>query len=235
MLKVPLHIKVFRKSKNGFSLLEVLLASSLLLLSVSAIVGAIVYGTQSQASTGYRNRALNLANECLEASRNIRDANYASLVPGTYGLSLVNNKWQFSGSSDSTDTIFNRQVSVSAIAPNLSQVVCTVLWNPANQLSGQVSLSTYLSNWRAETGPVLTPKKRGLILYGNSTTNRPIAREYDDTANTFLASENLPIGSSPTSMDVKTSPTKGEAVLTYVNSSGLLRTMCYDDSTDVWT
>src|SRR3989339_749416 len=106
------HYKL--QTSNGFSLVEVILASSVFILLVTSLVGAYLYGEESTALAGNRARATMLAEEGLEAARNIRDANFSNLSDGTHGLVISGNQWTLSGSSDVTD-IFTRSISISII------------------------------------------------------------------------------------------------------------------------
>lgn len=132
---------------KGFSLVEVLLAVVVLALTVTALVGAIIYGQQTTAVAGALSRAVFVAEEGLEAARNMRDSAYANLTAGTSGLAISANKWIFSGSSDVTD-IFTRQVSVVPVDSVRNRVTTTITWQQTLSRSGTMSLVTYLTNWR---------------------------------------------------------------------------------------
>lgn len=139
-------MKLFKQ--KGFSTIEALLASSILVLIVTAFMGAFIYGSESTALAGQRIRAAFLAEEGLEASRNIRDASFSNLSDGTNGLAISGNQWTFSGSSDTTDSFYTRQITISTAGTNRKQVVSTVTWQQNNQRTGNVSLTTYLTNWK---------------------------------------------------------------------------------------
>src|SRR3989339_1628826 len=102
------------QAQQGFSLVEVILSTAVFVLLVTALVGAYLYGQESTALAGNRARATMLAEEGLEAARNIRDANFSNLSDGTHGLVISGNQWTLSGSSDVTD-IFTRSISISII------------------------------------------------------------------------------------------------------------------------
>ncbi len=138
-------------NSKGFSIIEVLLAVSILVLIVTAFMGAFIYGSESTALAGQRARATFLAEEGLEASRNIRDASFSNLADGTKGLAILGNQWIFSGSSDTTDDFYTRQITISTIDSNRKQLVSNVSWQQNNQRTGSVSLTTYLTNWRNAT------------------------------------------------------------------------------------
>lgn len=79
-----------KSRQQGFSPLEVLLAGTLFGFLVVALAGAIVYGRQSVAESGNRNRAVMIAEEGLEASRNIAAASYTNLVDSSGGSTVGN-------------------------------------------------------------------------------------------------------------------------------------------------
>lgn len=137
--------------KDGFSTIEVLLSSTILVLIVTVFMGAYTYGSESTAIAGQRARATFLAEEGLEASRNIRDASFSNLSDGTSGLAISGNQWTFSGSSDTTDSFYTRQITISTAGTDRKQVVSTVSWQQNNQRTGSVSLTTDLTNWRNTT------------------------------------------------------------------------------------
>ncbi len=136
---------------RGFSIVEVLLASTVFALLATALIGAVIYGRESMATAGARGRALLIAEEGLEAGRNIRDSNFADLTDGNYGLSLFGNQWLFSGTSDVVFP-FTRQVAISTPSADRKQVVSTVTWQQTPSRTGTVTLATYHTNWRVATG-----------------------------------------------------------------------------------
>lgn len=136
-------------NSKGFSTIEALLASSILVLIVTAFMGAYVYGSESTALAGQRARATFLAEEGLEASRNIRDDSSSNLVDGTKGLAISASHWTYSGTSDTTDSFYTRQVTISSAGTNRKQVACTVTWQANAQRTGSVSLTTYLNSWKS--------------------------------------------------------------------------------------
>jgi hypothetical protein len=132
----------------GISLVEILLALSILVLLITVVAGALIYGNESAHLAGSRSQASSIAEEGLEAVRNIRDNNFTNLVDGTYGLAVSGNQWVFSGSSDTID-IFTRQIVISTVDTNTKQIVATVSWQENAQRSDSIILTSYLTNWIA--------------------------------------------------------------------------------------
>ena len=133
--------------QKGFSLVEVLLASALLSIVVTTFTLAIIYGQESTALAGGVSRATLLAQEGLEATRNIRDESFSNLFDGSYGLAISGNQWVFSGNSDTTDG-YVRQINISTVDDNRKLITSTVTWQQTPQRAGNVVLTTYLNNWR---------------------------------------------------------------------------------------
>lgn len=134
--------------QKGFSIIEVLLAVTILGLMVTGLVGSIIYGQQSTALAGERVRANLLAEEGLEATRNIRDSSFGDLIDGNHGLAILANQWVFSGTSDAV-AAFTRQVTISTPGTNRKQTGATMTWQQTPSQSGSVTLTTYHTNWRA--------------------------------------------------------------------------------------
>lgn len=132
---------------QGFSIVEVLLSGALLVLIITAFVGAIIYGEQSTSVAGGISRASFLAEEGVEAVRNIRDESFSNLVDGAYGLLVSNHKWVLSGNSDETDG-YVRQINISTIDTNKKLITSTITWQETPQRTGNVVLTTELTNWK---------------------------------------------------------------------------------------
>jgi len=135
------------RGSQGFSLVELLLAVTVFALLTAGIIGAIVYARSSTASAGDHVRADYLAEEGTEAVRNIRDANYANIADGTYGVVQNSGVWSLSGSSDTND-IYTRSTTIATSGTNRKTVTSHVAWTGAGG-SGQVDVVTQLTNWLA--------------------------------------------------------------------------------------
>ncbi len=136
---------------KGFSLVEVILASAVFVLLVAALAGAYLYGEEAAMLAGNRTRAVLLAEEGIEAVRNIRDAGFSNLADGVYGLSAAGNQWNLSGSSDTSD-IFTRQMIISSVDSKRKSVTANVAWQQNAQRAGSVALATYFTDWIAPAG-----------------------------------------------------------------------------------
>lgn len=126
--------------------MEVLLASAVFVMLVTVLTGAYLYGQEATALAGNRSRALMLADEGLEATRNLGDGGFNDLAVGTHGLTITSNTWGFSGTQDIND-IFTRQIDIANIDSNRKTITSTVTWQQTPSRTGSVQLITRLTNW----------------------------------------------------------------------------------------
>ncbi|MBI2577953.1 MAG: hypothetical protein HYV77_03930 [Candidatus Wildermuthbacteria bacterium] len=136
---------------HGSILIETVLAGSIFVLVVVASIGAFVYGQEVSSMAGYRSRAALLAEEGLEAVRNMRNDDFANLANGTHGLSSLGGVWEFSGSADMSG-IFLREVIIQEIDAYAKEVEVRVSWQTVNGSAASVAVASRLTNWSARQG-----------------------------------------------------------------------------------
>lgn len=134
------------RQKKGFSVVEVILTVGILGLLITALVGGLIYGKESTYLAGGRARAVYLAEEGLEAVRNIAEADYENLANGNHGLVSGGVQWGFSGVSD-TVGVFTRSIEISDYDEDTKQVTSSVTWQQSAQRTGTVTLTTLFANW----------------------------------------------------------------------------------------
>lgn len=167
---------------HGFSLVETLLASAVLALTVTALIGAVIYGRESTGVAGMLGRATYLAEEGLEAIRNLRDSAFTNLINGDHGLVVSGNIWTFSGTSDTTDN-FMRTVAISTVDSVRKLVTSTITWQQTPSRSGSVVLTTYLTDWREGSSVSQCNSYCQSILYSSGTCRPdvPACTEHGET------------------------------------------------------
>ncbi len=190
-------------NSKGFSLVEVMLASAVFALLVTALVGAYLYGEEATALAGHRARAVLLAEEGLEAARNIRDSSYASLTAGTHGMLISSNQWGFSGASDITDSFFTRQVAVTTIDPDHKAITSTVTWQQTPSRTGSITLTSRMTNWLG-TKKGLAPVLFGIfdLTTANSGSENTDAISVASAGNTVYLGRSTNPGNEFFSIDV---------------------------------
>jgi len=205
------------KSQHGFSLVEALLASVVFAFLVTGLIGAIIYGRQSTVSSGDRGRAVLLAEEGLEAVRNISANSYANLVNGTYGLSASSGVWSFSGLSDTTG-IYTRQIIITDNGLNRKAVSSRVTWVNSGQ-TRDTTIIAQLTNWTAAIIPPVTPGPT-MMAY-SKTTSTPFYRTWNGTSWGAEGSA-MTVGGNINYIVLKSSTIRNETVLGTQDSSGAI-------------
>lgn len=239
MQKVLLIIKSTNRRQSGMSLIEALLAVAIFAVIATGVIGAIIYGQESTAVAGARERATKIAEEGIEAVRNIRDSGYDNLpVDGTYGLVVSGGVWMLSGASDTTD-IFTRSVTLATVDSRTRNVTVSVDWTQTVQRPGNISINTYLTDW------VSTVARNGMLVYGDgdSTTDAIKYQIYNDSAGTWstaAATADIDAGSANKSLRsarVYASSTRNEKVLVsrhYNGTTQWVYAQVYNGGTGTW-
>lgn len=207
----------------GFSPVEVLLAATLFGFLAVALIGAIVYGQQSTSNAGDRARAAFLAEEGIEATRNIRDSAFSNITDGTFGLTQAGNQWSFSGSSDTTGN-YTRQLNISSSSGDRKTITSTVSW-PVAGGSSQVSTTSLLTNWRASITPPLTPGP--IMMAYSKNTAIPYYRIWNGTSWGSEAAAQTVAGNI-NYVVLKSARTRNEAILGVQTSTGAIYTQIWN-------
>lgn len=203
--------------ERGFSSVEALLAGIVFAVVVTAITGAIIYGRAANADAGDHERAMLLAEEGVEAVRNIRDAAYGNLNDGTFGLAQSGGVWTFSGTSDTTG-VFTRQIAITTVDGQRKNVVVTVSW-PTGSTTSQVTVTGRLSNWQAAIAPTITPGP--IMMAYSKTTTTPFYRVWNGTAWSAEASAQAVVGNI-NYIVLKSARTRNESILGVQTSTGAI-------------
>ena len=134
-------------NRGGFSLVEAIIAVAVFAIIVSYVATGLVRSHKYIINSGNQYRATALAEEGLEAARNIRDNAFANLTDTTtHGISSSGTAYSFSGSQDTQD-IFTRKIYVSTIDSTTKEIKSEIKWTDSGG-SQNISLSERLTNWR---------------------------------------------------------------------------------------
>lgn len=133
--------------RPGSLLLEAIIAIGIFAIFLGGIALSLLVGERSTIVSGDRGRGAFLAEQQLEAVRQMRSTNFDSVTTGAHGVSLVGNSWAFSGTSITTNG-YKTKVDVVSKGTDWLEVSSTVTWDFGNTRSGSVVLTSYLTNWR---------------------------------------------------------------------------------------
>ena len=137
------HISATR----GFTIIEIILASALLLLTITVFVSGIVTAHESTVRASQSQRATIAAQEGLEIARALRDESFSSLVYGTSGFATSSGKWILSGASSTRDLI-TRELVISPVDSDTKQIQSRVTWQNTPLSTSTLSLYSTLARWR---------------------------------------------------------------------------------------
>ena len=160
----------YKKTSQGFALVEAMVACAIIVISTFALVSAAQKGITLSNLTLHQTQASYLLEEGAEATKTIRDAGWSNVsgLSGTYYLSYSNttNTWSLSTTAPANPTnpidgLFTRSVVFSAVNrdnttkdivtsggtldANTKKVTITVSW-PSSSGTQSKSLSLYIAN-----------------------------------------------------------------------------------------
>jgi|GEM_PF-1183773 len=151
-------LKFNNKTNRGFSLAEILVSVSILLVFIVAISGILVNTNKQLSSVNMKEKAVSLAEELIEKSRNTRNADYNNLIDY----------------SDVIDSTYTRSLTVSIPNPSFpdqKRVDVVVTWSDRLSSSNSVNLSAYLTNWKAPMAEIGLTVNKVVINHGGSKTS----------------------------------------------------------------
>lgn len=197
------------QNTKGFSIVEIIVAVAVFVTFLSVVLTLTAGFFIQTRNAVNKERATYLAEEAVEAARNLRDANFSNLVDGAYGVSVLSGTYSLTGSSDITD-IFTRVVTISTVNTNQKKIDVVVSWQDESAPNNSVTISTYLTNWRKED------PKGGLTIY-KTVINHGQTKVASDFAG-FSVSATVMQGDPPSPVVVVTPMTLGVAKILDANT-----------------
>ncbi len=135
------------QKRSGSLLLEAIISIGIFAIFLGGIGLALVLGERSTTLSGDRTRAAFLAEQQLEAVRQMQAVSYASVTTGDHGLKLNASGWSWSGTLVKNKG-YTTWVTVTSKGTDWLEVTSNVKWNFGNTRSGSLALSTQLTNWK---------------------------------------------------------------------------------------
>lgn len=230
MPKVWLVTSLGAWRQRGFLTIEVLLAAAVFGFVTVAVVGAFVYGRQATAGAGDYDRAAALAEEGVEAIRNIRDNNFTNLpAAGTYYLSQSGNIWSLvsSPAEPTINGLYTRQVTIANVDGDRKTATVTVSWT-INGKTRQATATSRLTDWQAAIVPP-GPTNGPIMMAYSKTTAVPYYRIWDGSAWGAEASASSVTGNI-NFIVLKSAATRNEAVMGVQTDAGAIYFQVWDGS-----
>ncbi len=135
------------RSHHGSLLLEAIIAIGIFALFLGGIGLTLILGERTTVLSGDRARAVFLAEQQLEAIRQMRSVSYASVTTGNHGLKLNTSGWSWSGTLVKNNG-YTSWVTVTPKGTDWLEIASNVKWNFGNTRSGSVLITTQLTNWK---------------------------------------------------------------------------------------
>ena len=133
---------------KGQSLVEVLVALSVLALGITAAVILFLSGQTLFLDTSQNVLALSYAQEGVEALKMMKTQAWANLQDGAHGLQGSGVAWSFVGLNDTRD-IFTRTVNISSLSATAKRAEVVVAWQTKAALTQTINLIQEFTNWVA--------------------------------------------------------------------------------------
>jgi len=149
----PTFIKLqscrIRLSRCGQTMVEMVAAIAVTAIVATCLVGLGVQTVRSAVIARNRTRAVAWAQEGIEAARSIRDRGYSSIgaCGSSFRISWDGSRWVCASGTEDLGSGYTRGFTASDITSGERRVVCWVRWRDVAG-NHEVSLETYLSNWR---------------------------------------------------------------------------------------
>lgn len=138
--------------EKGQSLIELIIAIGIFVISISALIFFILDSYISGRLASEITIANFLAEEGLEATRAIRDNSWSDLIASSHGLAISGGHWIFQGiSEDIHDQLKGgtRVITIDEnIDPDRKKITSEVNWQFNGGRTEEVRLITYLTNWQ---------------------------------------------------------------------------------------
>ncbi len=224
-LRTKWHPRRGAGSAGGFMAVEVLLAATVFGFLAVATAGAFVYARQATVSAGEYNRAVALADEGIEAIRNIRDNSYAALATSSTRL-VSGATWSLSTGAEPAIGIFTRSVSISDVDSTHKLATVTVSWT-TGPVSRQVTSTSRFTNWRAA---IVVPGPTMMVY--SKTTNTPFYRIWDGS-NWGAEGSAGTVGGNINYVVAKSARTRNETIMGTQDSTGAIYVQIWNGSS--WT
>lgn len=135
-----------KKKQRAQAMLEIVIALGLFGLGMTVVTSILVTQVSSTQRQAQTLSALTFAEEGLEAVRIIRNRDWLSLRPGTFGLDIYNNHLIFKDTPDQKGGL-TRTITITEIDGVTKKIESAVSWKPTPRINRSIILKTELTDW----------------------------------------------------------------------------------------
>ncbi len=188
------ELLVTKNTKSGFSLVEIILSIALFALLLTAIAGFYIYGQQSSITYGERSRAYAIAEQALEAIKNIKDTGFNNIAIGTYGLGISQSgSWELLPGTPDVIEELTRTITIEELDANTKKVTITITQTINSVTKEIATLTSKFTNWMASSfGGWDNPSKEFSVDISSYEISYDRSRTYtyDNYACTIINNDN---------------------------------------------
>ncbi len=173
------------RARPGFLLIESTIGFALFGIFLAAVGVALLASYQSRLGAGDRVRGVALTEAVLEATKSIRDTDFAELTAGDHGVRIGSGalgvRWIFDGAQTQTQGGYATRVTLSPLGTGWMQVQARTTWNRGLEQSGSVLLMAELTDWRTAKNPGnwSAPSMEGQYIDGGTPLFNSVVRSGD--------------------------------------------------------
>lgn len=227
--------------KNGFSVLEVILAVALFMIFSTGAIMTVVQSYNTNRLGTENTVASQFAAEGIEAVKSIKNQGYTNLNTVNDQprglLRNVNNVWAFDtdGTSDNLEK-YTRTIRIEKVYrldgnivasggtedPDTKKVTSTATWNFNSARPETTTLTTYLSDWKK---PIMGP----VMMAYSKISYTPFYRTWDGS-NWSSESAAQNVGGNINYVVLKIARTRNEAILGTLDSNGNIYAQIWNGS-----
>lgn len=170
----------------SFSMVELLVAIGVFTIVAATGVSAVIFNYSSNRLSNEETSAIAYVQEGLDAIRSIKQADWANLANGSYGLTNASGFWQLQGTPDISGK-YSRTVTISdayrdgsgnlidsggTLDPSVKKIVVSVSWEFSPTNTNTIEQEIYLSNWEKS----LESTEHGLLAYADYSGSDDVIR-----------------------------------------------------------
>jgi prepilin-type N-terminal cleavage/methylation domain-containing protein len=149
------------KLKKGFTLVELVLSITIFVMVAASVAVPVIGNYISDLENQKYVQANAILNESWEAVRSIRSRGWGNITNQVYGLTKINDYWEFTGTPDVIDG-FTRTITVTDAErdllgnlvdsggtsdPDTKRVAIRITWQPTPYDTRQLEAESLLTNY----------------------------------------------------------------------------------------
>lgn len=135
------------KTHKGLTLLSIVLSIGLFGIIIPSLFNAIMGANTTINDLTQEFEANAIMTQTIQALQSIQAQNFTNLTTGTHGLTTGSGYWQLSGSSDTIDSKYTREVTIASGGTDIVDISIQIYWTNLVAVNRDITHSITLTNW----------------------------------------------------------------------------------------